>query len=197
MTVVLGVDPSLTCSGVATVRWNPGADFPGPVWETWRARAVRPDVDSIEGRRRRIRVMLREILALVPAVVTLSVVEGPSFGSRTGMSLADERAGLRWMLIDQLLARGPVVVVSPSTREMLAVGRPIPRGTSTKARKATVLESVRAMVPDANVPNHDVADAVALAVAGARHFGMPCPTYTAAQVSAHANVAWPVGRVAA
>ena len=138
--IVLGVDPSLTCSGVAMVEWSEatfsyGPTVDGPYWQTWRARATKPEVSSVAASRRRIRVMLREILALVPPKLDLAVVEGPSFGSRTAMSLADERAGLRWMLIDQLMARGPVVVVQPRSRALLAAG-------SGKADKAQVLDAV-------------------------------------------------------
>lgn len=192
---VVGVDPSLTCSGVALVEWHPGTSFPEPRWETWRARAAKPEHASLEGTRRRIRVMLREILAFVPARLDLAAVEGPSFGSRTALSLADERAGLRWMLIDQLMARGPVVVIAPTSREALALGGTMPRGTSPAVRKRTVLDAVQALVPAAHIPNHDVADAVALAAAGAHYLGLPLP-YSAAQSKAHARVAWPTADAA-
>ncbi|GAA3948205.1 hypothetical protein [Microbacterium soli] len=190
MTAVLGVDPSLTVSGVALVSWHPGTDFPEPSWDTWRGRGVKPEVESAETNRGRIRLMLTEILAFVPARLALSVVEGPSMGSKY-TPLADERAGLRWMLIDQLMARGPVVLVAPTSRQVLAHSDPVPRGTTSTVRKRLVLTSVQAMVPGANVPDHNVADAVALAAAGAHRLGLRMP-YTAKQEAAHARVAWPV-----
>ncbi|GGH33957.1 hypothetical protein [Microbacterium album] len=189
---VLGVDPSLTCSGVAVVEWNAGSPIAAPFWDTWRARAAKPEVATVAATRRRIRVMLREILAFVPATLDLAVVEGPSFGSRTALSLADERAGLRWMLIDQLMARvvspDRVVVVQPRSRALLATG-------SGKASKTQVLDTVRALVPGAHIPNHDVADAVALAAAGAHHLGLSLP-YSDAQSKAHARIAWPTADAA-
>lgn len=194
MSVVLGVDPSLTISGCALVRFGDGADAADPEWETWRGRSPKPEVESVETTRRRIRVMLREILAFVPARLTLSVVEGPAMGAKH-TPLADERAGLRWMLIDQLMARGPVVLVTPTARQVLAHSDSIPRGTTSTARKGLVLESVRALVPDANVPDHNVADAVALAAAGAHRVGLSLP-YTAKQYEAHSKVLWPVGSAA-
>lgn len=106
--------------------------------------------------------------------------------------LADERAGLRWMLIDQLMARGPVVLVSPNSRQSLAYGVPVRRGTKPAQRKALVLGAVQVMVPAARVPDHNVADAVALAAAGAHRLGLRMP-YSAKQERSHANVAWPVG----
>lgn len=190
MSVVLGVDPSLTVSGCALVRFGESTDAADPLWETWRGRSPKPEVESVETTRRRIRVMLREILSFVPARLSLSVVEGPAMGAKH-TPLADERAGLRWMLIDQLMARGPVVLVSPNSRQLLAHPEPVPRGTSGTVRKRLVSESVRALVPDAHVPDHNVADAVALAAAGAYRLGLGMP-YTAKQEAAHGKVSWSV-----
>lgn len=169
----------MTMSGVARLEF----DGDGRRWETWRGRGVKADVVTVSSTRRRIRLMLAEILSLIPREVDLSVVEGPSFGSRTAMSLADERSGLRWMLIDQLFARGPVVVVSPKTRALLACG-------NGNAGKADVLAAVQAGVPDAHVPDDNVADAVALAIAGAHRLGMPA-SYDVRQRRAFDKVAWP------
>lgn len=194
MTVVLGVDPSLTVSGCALVKFGGQADAWGPAWETWRGRSSAADEVNAETSRRRIRKMLTEILALVPPRLTLSVVEGPAMGAKH-TPLADERAGLRWMVIDQLLSRGPVVLVTPTARQVLAHSDPIPRGTKPAARKALVLASVRALVPAAHVPDHNVADAVALAAAGAHRVGLSMP-YTAKQETAHSRVLWPVDAAA-
>ena len=194
MTVVLGVDPSLTTSGCALVKFGGAADAWGPAWETWRGLGVKPDVETTATSFRRMRLMLTEILAFVPPRLDLSVVEGPSMGSRHA-GLADERAGLRWLLISQLIARGPVVLVSPNTRQALTGVGVIPRGTKDSKRKRMVTEAVRAMLPDVRVPDHNVADAVAMAAAGGYALGLDLP-YGAKQISAHANVAWPVDTAA-
>lgn len=193
MTVVIGVDTSLTTSGCARVDLGVGAD--GQVealrWETWRGRGVKPDVESVATNRRRIRHMLRQILDRVPDFVDLSVVEGPAMGAKF-TPLADERSGLRWMLVDQLLARGPVAFITPGAREVLAVGHGFPRGTTQAARKKAVVAAVSAAAPGALVPDHNVADSVALALAGAHRLGMPWPApMTAKQEKAYASVAWP------
>lgn len=190
MSAVLGVDSSLTISGCALVRWDEGTDFDGPYWETWRARAVKPDVETVETSYGRMRVMLREILALVPPRFTLAVVEGPSMAQRHA-GLGDERAGLRWLLVSQLITRGPVVLVSPNSRQSLTGVGVIPRGTSDSKRKRMVRDAVRDMFPDVNVPDHNVADAVALAAAGAHRVGLRMP-YSLKQEATHANVAWPL-----
>lgn len=189
MSVVIGIDSSLTITGCARVDLGVGAagQIEALRWETWRARTVE-DGGTVLGMRRRIRMMLREILALVPDSVTLSVVEGPAIGAKHA-ALADERAGLRWMLIDQLLARGPVAIVPPKTRALLATG-------NGNADKRAVLAAIRDAVPAAHVPDHNVADGVALALAGAHALGMPWEL-TAKQISAHGKVPWPAESVAA
>jgi hypothetical protein len=192
VSVVVGFDTALTISGCARVDLGIGGSgqLEAIRWETWRARTPQPDMYTVLHTRRRIRIMLREILALVPDRFDLAVVEGPSMRSKH-TPLADERSGLRWMLVDQLLARGEVVLVPPTTRAILGAG-------SGNADKQAVLAAVRDMVPAANVPDANVADAVALALAGAHSLGMPWPVdMTAKQVSAHAKVAWPMGLVGA
>ncbi|MFD4957109.1 hypothetical protein [Microbacterium sp. NPDC058389] len=196
--IVAAFDTSLTCSGCATVEFGDALAGDGVSWQTWRAKAPVPADTSPAAERRRIRIMLREILALVPFSVDLSVVEGPAPQAKFS-GKADERSGLRWMLIDQLCARGPVVMVDPQTRAVLAWGKGMPRrrkGQSSAAAKAPVLDAVRALVPGAHVPDHNVADAVALAVAGAHRLGMPVE-YSAAQLKAHTKVAWPQETAAA
>jgi hypothetical protein len=192
--IALGFDTSLTVSGCVRVDVGVGASGQlEPVrWETWRAKAPVPEVSTVLAERRRLRWMLREILALVPERFDVAVIEGPA-PAATFSGKADERSGLRWMLIDQLLPRGPVAMVDPQTRAVLAWGRGMPRrkkGQTSNAAKLPVLEAVRAAVPDAHVPDHNVADAVALARAGAHWLGVPVE-YSTVQLSAHAGVAWP------
>lgn len=192
MSVVIGIDSSLTTSGCVRVDLGVGANgqLEALRWETWRGTAIKPDVETVATNRRRIRIMLREILALVPDFFDLAVVEGPAMAAKY-TPLADERAGLRWMLIDQLCARGEVALVSPMTRQALAYSGKIPRGTKPDARKRIVTDAIRASFPAAHVPDHNVADAVALAAAGAHYLGLPW-ALTEKQAEAHAKVAWPV-----
>jgi Holliday junction resolvasome RuvABC endonuclease subunit len=184
MTVIVGIDPSLACSGVAKLTRTTAATH----WETWRGRSVAlpkgiPADEVMRLTRRRQRIVLREVLALIPAQVDLFVIEGPSYGSRTAQSKADERAGLRWMLLDQLYPRGPVAVVAPKTRALLAAG-------NGDANKDDVIAAMRDAFPDAHIPDGNVADAVALAAAGAHALGISMP-YTNAQATAHGKVSWP------
>ena len=180
----MAVDPSLTCTGVAKVEFGAFVDGCLPAsWETWRARWRDETPTSPESERRRMRYILGEILALAPRRIDLSVVEGPAPHAKF-RGKPDEMGGLRWMLIDQLLARGPVVVIDPMTRALLATGY-------GRSSKDAVLAQVRADFPEPHVPDHNVADAVTLAGAGAAQLGFPV-RYGVAQVRAHAKVAWPV-----
>lgn len=189
MSVVIGIDPSLTVSGCARLDLGVGASdqVEAVRFEPWRARdrsQTEQHGYDVVTLRRRIRMMLREILALVPDRFDLAVVEGPSMRSKF-TPLADERSGLRWMLIDQLLARGPVVLVPPTSRAMFATG-------AGNANKQDVLAAVRAMRPDWLIADHNIADATALAIAGAHALGMPWPhPMTEKQSLAHGKLPWP------
>lgn len=196
MSIVMGYDTSLSITGVAQVELGVGAfDQVEALGWTWGRPANRvDDAGTVLGMRRRIRMMLSEILALTPERFDLAVVEGPAMASKHA-GLVDERSALRWFLIDQLLARGPVVVVSPKTRAKLATD-------NGNAGKPAVHEGARSLFPAAEIPKtgagrFDVADAVILAAAGAHALGMPWPgVLSKTQISAHAKVAWPVETVA-
>lgn len=183
MSVVLGFDTSLTTTGCARI--DLGFDDAGATVavrrEMWRSTTAKPDEETVMTMRRRIRLMLRGILQHVPDFFDLAVIEGPAIGAKHA-ALADERAGLRWMLIDQLLARGPVVIVSPKTRAAVAAD-------NGNAGKPEVLAAVRASHPGLYVPDHNAADALTLAEIGAHHLGLPL-VLSEKQSKALANVAW-------
>ncbi|SDG23136.1 hypothetical protein SAMN04488590_0261 [Microbacterium sp. 77mftsu3.1] len=188
----MGFDTSLTITGVAQIDLGVGADGQiEPVQWLWaRPRTTVVEDGTVLTTRRRQRQMLREILALVPETFDLAVVEGAamSYGKHSG--LADERAGLRWMLIDQLLPRGPVVLASPKTRTILATD-------NGNADKASVHAAALQLFPAAEIPatgagRYDVADAAVLAAAGAHRLGMPWPVpMSKKQTLAHSKVPWP------
>lgn len=184
--LILGVDPSVTCTGVALMEiesLEEGARLVDVL--TWRAfwNGETPAVGDVAAERRRIRFQIREALTFVPPKLDLTVIEGPAMGAKFA-GKRDERAGLRWMLIDQLLARGPVAVIDPRTRALLGAG-------AGNASKAAVRTSMQHRFPGVRIPDDNVADAVALAEAGAAQFGFPAP-YGDRQISAHVKVAWPV-----
>jgi Holliday junction resolvasome RuvABC endonuclease subunit len=157
--MAVGIDPSLSCTGLAIVDEHGGV---------WTGRAKTDTVPMVlTDRRRRIRLALSRILAQLPLTADLFVIEEPS--QRSQMGNFNDRVGLYWLLVDQLLARGPVAEVNPLTRLVYATGS----GASRKTSKAEVKAAMRALPLDAKVPDDNVADGLALALMGARYLGIP------------------------
>lgn len=175
MTVAVGIDPSLACTGVALIDTQSGDVV------TRRVKTAAGG-KSLRARRSRLREAVAGILAPIPSRVVVTVIEVPAFGRQFGA--LGERTALYWWLVDQMFARGPVVEVSPSQRAKLATG-------SGAAKKPDVVTAMRALFPDAWIPDDNVADALALARAGAVHAGLEFSTpYTPAQQDVHARLAW-------
>jgi Holliday junction resolvasome RuvABC endonuclease subunit len=79
----------------------------------------------------------------------------------------------------------PLTVIPPATRALFATG-------SGRATKQEILTTVRAWWPNHHIPNHDTADALVLAAAGAHHLGDPLPFPTTSRHTANlAAVKWP------
>lgn len=173
--IAVGIDPSLTCTGIATI------DDTGRV-ETRRVAA--PSLGTtLQARRDRMRKAIAGILAPIPPRVGVTVIEVPFAAKQFGAH--DQRLALYWWLVDQLLARGPVVEVKPPQRAKLATG-------NGGAGKKDVVAAMRAAYPEARIPDDNVADALALAAAGARWLGHPTRTYTPDQEAVFARLDWPI-----
>ena len=171
--IAVGVDPSLTCTGVAVIEDG----------EVATARVISANEGAtLLARRTRIRKALAGILKAIPARVDVTLIEVPH--SRQQFSAQNERIALYWLLVDQLLARGPVVEVAPAQRAKLATG-------SGRATKDDVVTTMRAAFPAARIPDDNVADALGLAWAGARWAGIQAPDYLPGQDEAFARLAWP------
>lgn len=172
---VLGVDPSLTCTGVALIDTVTG--------ET-RTRRVKtaPRGKALADRRGRLREAIAGILDPLPRRLGMTVIELPNAAAQYGAHA--ERHALTWWLIDQLMARGPVTAVTPTQRSKLATG-------NGRADKKTVLRVVRAQHPDVTVVDDNAADALALATAAAYWAGKPPADYLPGQQAAWVRVDWP------
>lgn len=183
--IVVGIDPSLTCTGVATVnasvRVEPGA------WFTTRVRTA-PTSSDLDEQLRRIQTAAARTLAALPRRVDLVVIEEPS--KRSIDISHNDRVQMYGLVVMKLRERGlPVARVSPKTRAKYATG-------NGNSRKPEVLAAMRALVAGdfgtALVPDHNVADAVALAAMGARYLGEPVDgLLSPKQEEAYAAVAWP------
>ena len=173
---VLGVDQSLTCTGLAKTT------FAGVVL-TARVRTS-PDGDELGDIRRRVRLIVGQVLRFAPDEC-VTVIEAPVIPRGHSAGAILERAWLFGMLVDQLMLRGPVVRVHQATRAMYAAD-------SGRAEKAVVLEAMRAKFPELAIADDNVADALAMAAMGARWLGSPIDgEMSKKQARAMVAVRWP------
>lgn len=146
-TRVIGFDPSLTSSGVASnLGWT----------------------DTIRPKKIRGLERLRNIIDAVRSYTSgcdLVVMEGPSYG-HSGFRQHEELVALRWMVRDLLDRKGiPVAIVPPSSLKLWATGK-------GNASKDDVAEAMDEQHPGRTPgflagKRHDEADALALAEMGA------------------------------
>lgn len=118
----------------------------------------------------RIRSIFLWFTGLVTVNTKLVVLEGPLPGAAT-LGQPDERAALRWLIIDRLIrAEVPVAVLNPTTVKGYIAG-------NGHAVKADVKRAVAACWPGFGLAHitDDEADAVALATAGCDWIGWPGP----------------------
>jgi len=107
---VVGIDPSLTSTGIAHGRM------------ATTTLHTKPCAEEIGPRLARIRFIVGAVLRLAQAGA-LVVIEGPSFASREQAGQAHLRAGLWWSLVNDLTASGcDLVEVPPKTLKKFATG---------------------------------------------------------------------------
>jgi hypothetical protein len=166
---VLGLDLSLTCTGLA-----------GPGWTT----TLKPPA-KLRGVERLCWIRTRLLDEYLNGL-DLVVVEGPSYGNQGQQRQAGhhERAGLWWLVRCTLDARGhQVAVAPPAARAKYATGR-------GNAGKADVIREVTKRYPWFE-GGEDEADALVLAAMGADHLGQPLAELPATHRIALRGVEWP------
>lgn len=176
MTAVLGVDPSLTCTGLARVT---------PAGVELRNVPTSADGQELADVRRRVRYIVGQVVQFAPAecLVVIEDLYIPKGDKAAGS--VKERAWLWGLIVDQLVPRGPVVAVSNTTRSAYAL--------KGGAKKAEVLAAMRDRFPGVVIPDDNCADALALAAMGARWMGAPIDgVLTKSQASAFTGVRWPM-----
>jgi crossover junction endodeoxyribonuclease RuvC len=163
---VVGVDPSLTATGVATPSF---------------VDTIRVGVCVDEQTR------LRTVVGAVIAACRdahLVVLEGLSYGNHTGK--AAERGALHWMIRDRLdQLHIPVAVAPPAARARYATGR----GNSGK--DAVMIACVQRLGSAITVSNNNEADAAVLLAMGLDHVGAPLVPMPAQHRAALGGVSWP------
>lgn len=188
--VVLGLDPSLVRAGIAAVARTEPASMALRTDVGWDGE----DAADYPERRTRIRTQMHSIVRIVQRLrathdITLAVIEGPIYGCR-GYGQYFDRAILWGGVCDWLDVQGiPIAVVSPSSREEFITG------VGSKGDKPRCLAEMRALWCPANprqIANHDQADALGLATAGAIHLGWRMPFIPQRRhVENVARVTWP------
>lgn len=186
MTHVLGLDPSLTGTGLAVI--GPDTCTTATIG-TKGARA-----DSLVDRDRRLADITHRVADHLTPDVRLAVIEGPAPMTAGGSPW--DRAGLWWRLVHRLHARDiPVAVAAPTTRAKWATG-------SGKSDKAAVAVAVARMWQAVDLADDNQADALALATMGGQWLNLTLPggTPLARHLDALSAVKWPdypTGEVAA
>ena len=191
MTRILGIDPSLTGTGLALLDTDDHLVIP-----TWTIETKsKTDADLLD-RWERLSDITGQVhntaLGFGPGgnyhprelPVDLAVIEAPAF-SRNNAGTWD-RAGLWWRIVDGLISITTVIQIPPTTRAKYATG-------NGRAGKDQVLLAVAKRYPHVDVQDNNQADALVLAAIGARLAGHPIDELPKTHVDALAKVARPAG----
>ncbi|MGI8313319.1 hypothetical protein [Saccharopolyspora hattusasensis] len=161
---IVGIDPSLTGTGVAELVLSPR-----DTWDVfrWHCPTKGTRRDSLDMRCARIAQITADVMSWSDGA-DLVVIEGPAYASTVGSLL--DRYGLWWRVVHRLLLQDvPVAVCPPTVLKKFITG-------DGRAHKDTVMASVNALwAPDVPVINDNEADALGLATVGAAGLGLPMP----------------------
>lgn len=157
--MILGIDWSLRATGLAAL-CDDGSTDTCTIKTTTDDGTVRSIAERIEFIADKVEAWAD--LADIDYVVIESPLEHAPSAHRSKM------LGGWWYTAGRVakLVRDPVLVVSPKTRAKYATG-------NGADEKDAVLAQVRARYPQFDIPNDNVADAVALVAIGARTLGRP------------------------
>lgn len=193
---VLGIDPSLTRTGIAVIARGDTVARPALLTDIGWAGT---DADTYNDRLDRIESLIGAILGIINRAIhergadILGIaIEGPIYHAKLLPSYFD-RAILFGALTSRLRRlhnrRTPWVVINPATREKFITG------VGTRGDKPRVLAEMRTCwypnQPE-KIANHDQADALGLATAYAIHLGWKMPfRLRRCHVENVANITWP------
>lgn len=177
MTRILGIDPSLTGTGLAPLDTNDHLVIPVELITSSGTKDA-----TLDDRRHRLLTIVETIVyKAVDHDSDLVVIEAPAF-SRNNSGTWD-RAGLWWLTITRLAeARMPVAQVPPTVRAKYATGK-------GNAAKGAVIDAVTRRYPHVKHGGNDnLCDALVLAAIGARLAGHPIDELPKAHLDALAKV---------
>ncbi|MEN3123247.1 crossover junction endodeoxyribonuclease RuvC [Janibacter sp. LM] len=179
MTRVLGIDPSLTGTGLALLDTDDHLVIPTETITTKGAAGA-----TLAERRDRLeRIVDTIVIKAINHDTELAVIETPALSkANTGTSMLN---GLWWMLVTRLDAVDvDVIEVGAGQLKTYATGK-------GNASKDAVLLAVARRYPHVDVRDNNQADALVLAAIGARLVGHPVDELPATHVRALAKVARP------
>lgn len=176
--VVIGIDPSLTSTGMSD-----GST-------TWLVKSTGKATDDLPARRERLYDLVRHVAMHVREGCDLVVIEAPAFSSRMGH--AHDRSGLWWLLVEHLTRQGfAVAEVPPTTLKKYATGK-------GNADKGSMIEAAVRCFPEVETKGQaDRVDALWLAAMGMDALGFPIATRTVPRRAAVDAVTWPAVAAAA
>lgn len=180
---VLGIDPSLTGTGVARIASGGRVQVRHFGRNGKRGESLGDRADRISDLTCAVADWICDRTEQDPGsrdAPLLTVMEAPSHGSVGGS--AWDRAHLWWELVRCVLP-DRVATVAPATRAKWATG-------SGRGDKAAVAHAVGKLWPDVAIDCSDCADALALATMGAQYLGWPVKTM-ARHRDALIAVRWP------
>jgi Holliday junction resolvasome RuvABC endonuclease subunit len=158
--IVAGIDPSLTCTGVAVITDGQITALRSAGWHG-------QDAASEEERSDRVVGQMHLVFSLIPANADLVVIERPLYRSTTGHAF--DRAGLWRGLYAQIRSRGTdIALIHISTLKIWATGK-------GNAEKDEIVEHTQLRWPDQQIRNDNEADALSLAEIGAVKLGEKLP----------------------
>lgn len=154
--VTLGLDLSLASTGLALAVDGDLKAYENVVTKGKKGDTHREHMPRIMHVSERINDWLAEMHA-IHGEFALATIEAPSYNSRFGNP--HERAGLWWKVYEHLWSSQVTLeAISPATRAKYIAGK-------GNAKKPEVLEQARLKWGEV-IPNHDVADAVGMAMWG-------------------------------
>lgn len=174
--VVVGVDLSLTGTGIATPTAVRTIGSTGRKGAPLRVRHARlTDLAT--------QVVLAVSEAAAPRTA-LVVVEAPAFSRITGHQ--HDRSGLWWLTVDELLAAGHLVAeVAPTCLKRFATGKGV-------ADKGAMVDAAARRLPHwATGGQNDAVDALWLRAMGMHRYGTPLCSVPKTHAAALDAVAWP------
>jgi crossover junction endodeoxyribonuclease RuvC len=177
--VVIGIDPSLTGTGIASSNgWCEVIGYK-------KQRAKDPGITQLPHPERlaAMRALLNQVLTII-GTPDLAVMELPA-PSRSGGG-AHERGWFWWQIYNQIHNRQiPIGLLTPNQRALYATGK-------GSASKGPVIDAVTRRFPDwATEGNDNACDAVALMAAGRDWLGHPIADLPKTHRAALDKATWP------